>query len=243
MKIKLISIACIILIWSFVAKFYDPIILPSFWEVSKSLYNILKSGELYSSVFYSTVKLLIGLLFAVLAGLVMGLGMSVNKLLKNILHPIAVFLQSVPVISWILLALIWFVPDVIPIFILMINAMSIISFSVYEGIRGIDPKLIEMAKLYDVGERKLFFDLYLPSISSNFIGALKAVLASSYKVVVMSEVIARTDKGIGSKINWAWINIETSEILAWSILVVFLSYVLEKILVLNIKKVLEWLYA
>ena len=61
--------------------------------------------------------------------------------------------------------------------------------------------------------------------------------------VVMAEVIARTDKGIGSKINWAWINIETSEILAWSLVVVALSYILEKVVISNMEKFLVKLYA
>ncbi len=243
MKTKLISLLLILSTWQAASKFYDPIILPSVLDVAKSMLYIFKSGELYSSIFYSSIKLILGLFSAVFAGFLIGLGMAASKFMKNILHPMVVFLQSIPVISWILLALIWFVPDIIPIFILMVNGISIISFSVYEGIKGIDKKLVEMAKLYKVDRKHLVLDLYIPCIISNFTGSLKSVLASSYKVVVMAEIIARTEKGIGSKINWAWINIETSEILAWSLIVVVLSYVLEKIVISNMEKILVKLYA
>ena len=115
MKTKLISLLLILSTWQAASKFYDPIILPSVLDVAKSMLYIFKSGELYSSIFYSSIKLILGLFSAVFAGFLIGLGMAASKFMKNILHPMVVFLQSIPVISWILLALIWFVPDIIPI--------------------------------------------------------------------------------------------------------------------------------
>ena len=59
----------------------------------------------------------------------------------------------------------------------------------------------------------------------------------------MAEVISKIDVGIGASINYAWINIETEKILAWTILVIFLGLSIEKMINGVLKKKLGRYYA
>ena len=59
----------------------------------------------------------------------------------------------------------------------------------------------------------------------------------------MAEIISKISSGIGSNINYAWINIETEKILAWTIIAVFLSITVEMLINKILKKKLGRYYA
>lgn len=191
----------------------------------------------------SLYRVAVGLILSFVIGIPTGIGVSINKSFRAFAVPIIKFLQSTPIISWILLALIWLKLWMIPIFILFLNSFPIVVINVYEGFLGVDKKLIEMSNFYKVSLTQKIKHLYIPSIVSNILASTTIILSSSFKIIVMAEVISKIDIGIGASINYAWINIETEKILAWTILVVFLGLSIEKIINGILKKKLGRYYA
>jgi NitT/TauT family transport system permease protein len=225
---KLIKGGSFLLFWGFLSFFYDSLILPSPIEVFLALKSIVFSSDFLLIVSNTLLKLIIGLILALAVGITLGLSISLNNALKDIFYPVIVFLQAAPVISFILLALIWFSPSIIPVFILCINTFPNLTINVYEGINNIDNKLLEMSRFYRVDNKTLIKKLYIPSIISHILASTRIILSNAFKITVMAEVISKSNMGIGSKINWAWINIETDTILAWTLIIVFLSFFIEK---------------
>lgn len=209
----------------------------------KTLFIILSAKDTYIIIWNSLSRVAIGLAFSFAIGIPVGIGVALNKGFRSFLVPIIKLLQSTPIISWILLALIWLKLWMIPIFILFLNNFPIITINVYEGFLGIDKNLIEMSNFYKVSIIQKIRHLYIPSIVSNILASTTIILSSSFKIVVMAEVISKIDVGIGASINYAWINIETEKILAWTILVIFLGLSIEKIINGILKKKLGRYYA
>lgn len=209
----------------------------------KTLFIILSTKDTYIIIWNSLSRVAIGLVFSFAIGIPVGIGVALNKGFRAFLVPIIKLLQSTPIISWILLALIWLKLWMIPIFILFLNNFPIITINVYEGFLGIDKNLIEMSNFYKVSIIQKIRHLYIPSIVSNILASTTIILSSSFKIVVMAEVISKIDVGIGASINYAWINIETEKILAWTILVIFLGLSIEKIINGILKKKLGRYYA
>ena len=209
----------------------------------KTLFIILSAKDTYIIIWNSLSRVAIGLAFSFAIGIPVGIGVALNKGFRAFLVPIIKLLQSTPIISWILLALIWLKLWMIPIFILFLNNFPIITINVYEGFLGIDKNLIEMSNFYKVSIIQKIKHLYIPSIVSNILASTTIILSSSFKIVVMAEVISKIDVGIGASINYAWINIETEKILAWTILVIFLGLSIEKMINGILKKKLGRYYA
>ena len=209
----------------------------------KTLFIILSAKDTYIIICSSLSRVAIGLIFSFTLGIPVGIGVALNKGFRSFLVPIIKLLQSTPIISWILLALIWLKLWMIPIFILFLNNFPIITINVYEGFLGIDKNLIEMSNFYKVSIIQKIKHLYIPSIVSNILASTTIILSSSFKIVVMAEVISKIDVGIGASINYAWINIETEKILAWTILVIFLGLSIEKMINGILKKKLGRYYA
>ncbi len=225
---KILYGALFITIWACTSFFYDSLILPSPLEVLNSTFKIFSSNDFIFIITNTLSKLLFALLSSIVAGFALGLLISSNKAFYKVLKPILLFFQSAPIISFILLGLIWFETELIPIFILGIYAIPQFTISIYEGIRGVDKKLLEMSKFYKVSYYEMTIHLYLPSILTNLVSISRIILSNALKVFIMAEVISKSPYSIGSKINWAWINIETSHILAWTFIVILISYIFEK---------------
>jgi len=83
-----------------------------------------------------------------------------------------------------------------------------------------------MADIYNLGHKKIIKNIYIPSIAGYFESSLKIVFGNTFKVVVMAEVLAHPGAGIGEKMSWARINIETADLMAWSFLVVIITFII-----------------
>lgn len=237
--IRVILFIVIIIIWEIIAKFTDPIIFPSFIEVIKSLKHILFQPDTYVMIYHTLYKTFIGVIISMILGVLLGIAASVSNNIYAAIKPFIVVFQSVPVISWILLSLIWLDNKLIPIFVVVISTISIVIINVHEGIKNVDRKLIEMCEIYNVGLAEIIKEVYIPSIVLNLTASIKIIIGLCFKVSVMSEVVASVRSGIGEKLNWAWVNIDTTSVIAWSIIIVILTFIFELLISRVVDKKVE----
>ncbi len=238
-KNKLSFLIILITIWQILSTFNDPIILPSPLKVSNEIFKLITSIYFLKLIGVTIMRTFLGAVFTLILGLLIGIGMGLNSKLEESLKSILIISQSTPIISWLLLALIWFDNRYIPIIVIIISNTPIIAINIDEGIKNVDNKLLEMAKIYKISSKKVLKEIYFPAIIPYLISSFKIILGLSYKVAVMSEVVAKVSGGIGESINWAWLNIETSVIIAWTVIIVFLTYISEKIIMSLINKKME----
>ena len=229
---KLLPLLGFLIVWQIVSLFLNPLVLPSPLLVFSKIILILQSKGFYVAISATLLRALIGLVIALVAGTLFGFLMHFSKAFSTFMHPIIIILQSLPVISWLLLALIWFDSSVIPIFIVAISTMPIIILNVFEGLKEVSGEYIELVKFYDLSFKKCLQGLYIPSITAYLISAYKIIIGLCIKTSVMAEVISRVKQGIGAEMNLAWINVDTAEVLAYTVLIVFFTFLTERLLTL-----------
>lgn len=125
--------------------------------------------------------------------------------------------------SIILLALIWFTSELVPVFVTVLTAFPIITGNVVEGFKNVDRNLIEMAKSYRMGKRNLFIHVYLPSLYPYLTAGSSSALGLTWKVVVMAEVLAQPARAVGTGLAEAKLQLDTAEVFAWTTVAVCLS--------------------
>ncbi|WHH58687.1 ABC transporter permease [Petroclostridium sp. X23] len=222
---SLVSGLIVLSVWKLLTVYFPPLVVPTISSVINSLLVIFTGAQLYQMIMVTMVRLIIGLTIGVAAGFVVGVFMGHFKFFKGIAMPIIGLFQTIPPVSWVVLALVWFGFNGKPaIFIVVTSAMPIIAINVYEGIINIDSRLLQMAKLYRFSEWKRLHHIVLPSVASYFNSGFRVALGSSWKIAVMGEVFTTSD-GIGGMIKLARLNVEPENIIAWSIVVVMLFYV------------------
>ncbi|WP_099469478.1 ABC transporter permease [Konateibacter massiliensis] len=222
---KAIAIAIVFSAWKILTCFFPPLVVPTIESVVKELTEICVTGTLYNTIKITMVRLVIGLTIGVILGLILGIMMGYVPRIKGILMPIIGILQTVPPVSWVVLALVWFGFNGKPVvFIVVISSLPIIAINVCQGIEQIDKRLMQMAKLYHFSKINKLRHVILPSIFPYFETSFRVALGSGWKIAVMGEVLTTSD-GIGGMIKLARLNIEPENIIAWSIIIVLLFYI------------------
>ena len=161
------------------------------------------------------ISALLGLSFGVLAGL--------YDNVRDLLRPLVITIKSTPVMSFILLALIWFPSGFVPVFVAILMAFPIIYENVAAGLRSVDPRLIQMARVYRVKRRRVLSTILLPGLFAFFFAGAKTALGIIWKAVIAAEILSRPEAAVGSAMYEAKIYIETASVIAWTLIAVLLS--------------------
>jgi len=157
-----------------------------------------------------------------------------------ILKPILVTIRSVPVISLILLALIWFNVDLVPIFIGFLTMFPFICTNVIDGIRNVDKDLIQMCNTYRIKKKKVIREVYLPAITPFIFSGASSAMGIGWRAIIIGEVLSQPQWGIGTFMQSAQTFLLVKEVIAWTIIAVFISYFFEFIIRKIEQQIVVW---
>lgn len=234
---RVLSIILLLSFWIVGSNKVGSIILPPPLDVLIVVKEEILTLEGVLEVYHTMSRFLFSYTISVVSGIAVGIAVFKYDKLKKIIWPIVTSLQATPIISWILLALLWFSSAVIPFFIVWVFILPIISINVCEGLANTDKKLIEMATVYEISSKDTWLKIYLPSLLPYLRAGMKISANSSLKVLVTAEIIGKLPEGMGNSMNNAWLNIDTASLLAWTILLIILTSIVEKLITIGMGRV------
>ena len=230
-KNKLYKVGALIfwvLVWEVVSKvIHRELYLPSPYGTFVALYGMVFEKQFWQIVFFSVSRVLIGFSISCVLGLLLGVLCGVNKWMYHLWHPLIVAIKSTPVMSFIIIALVWFKSDNVPIFICCLMCIPIIWTATVTGIKQVDGRLLEMAKLFRVKKRYVIQNIYVHSMLPYITSAMTTALGLGWKVTVAAEVLSAPKLSIGIKVYNAKVYLESKELFAWTLVVIVLSLIFE----------------
>jgi len=229
-KYTIIGVIVLILFWKLLSLRYKAIILPSPELTFMTIKNMIFSREFWVDISYSFFRVGSGYLISLLVGSSIGIAMGLNEKINKLVKPLISTLQTIPNISWILLAIIWFgLNSKIVIFTIFISILPIFVINTEEGVKNTDYKLLEMAHIYDLSFWNTLTKIYFPSVKPYLNSAAVITIERAWKIGAMAELLS-LDSGIGAGLYWARNNLETEYIFAWTLVLVFLGFFSSKLL-------------
>jgi len=220
----------LLIIWKLISLAYSPIILPSPEKTFLTIYEMIFSHEFWITLSYSLFRVLSGYLLSFILGSLIGIAMGLNKKIDNFLSPYISMLQTIPNISWILLAIIWFgLNSKIVIFTIFISILPIFVINSREGIENTSSEYLEMAEVYRLKPLTVFTKIYIYSIKPYIRSAAVITGERAWKIGAMAELLS-LETGIGAGLYWARNNLQTERIFAWTIVLVVLGFSSSRIL-------------
>ena len=181
-----------------------------------------------------------GFFIAFVLAIALGLAAGINNAFYAFLKPILVVIRSVPVISFILLALIWLDVDQVPVFIALLTMFPFICTNVIDGIRNVNPKLLVMAKVYRVKKQHIIQGIYLPAISPFIFSGAASAMGFGWRAIIIGEVLSQPKYGIGTFMQNAQTYLLVERVIAWTIIAILLSYLFDQLIRFAEKKVVVW---
>jgi sulfonate transport system permease protein len=171
--------------------------LPSPAAVVRAAVRLTASGELPRHLAESSRRALMGLLIGGTAGfalgLVNGLSAGANRLFDSSIQ----MLRNVPHLALIPLVILWFgIGEAGKLFLIATGVLFPMYINTVHGIRSIDPRLLEMGRLYGLGPWALFREVIFPGALPSILVGLRYALGVMWLTLIVAETIA-ADNGIG----------------------------------------------
>ncbi len=235
--IGFLSAAGFLFIWKFVSiHIGTDIILPAPETVFLRLLSIMIDSGFWLAVGATVLRTAYGLIISFVLGFAAGIGCGSSSKIDALLSPIISITRTVPVMSIILLAMIWFSTDIVPVFVCVLMIFPILTANVKQGVKGVDRKLVELGVSYRLSRTEVFREITVPSVMPFILGGLRSAIGVGWKVVIAAEVLSQPVRAVGTGLQFSQMNLETAEVMAWTVVAVILSWLSEFLLDLLIKR-------
>lgn len=239
--ISIISIIVMIIIWELLSLYYNSdFILPTPWKTLIATINLLINKDFIFIAGSTILRGTIGFAIASLLGISIGIISGINKSFNAFLAPVLVVIRSVPVIAITLLALIWFRSNYVPVFIGILTMFPIICTNIIEGMKNVEPNLIEMAKLYKVEHFRIIKEIYIPAITPFIFSGISSALGIGWRAIIVGEVLSQPQYGIGTIMHSSQTYLNVDILIAWTVIAILISYCFEILISILKNKIIIW---
>lgn len=227
-----------VIIWYIAARIIDiKIIFVGPADVAHSLANQVLTKTFWMTIAYSMSRIGLGFATAFAAGIIIGMLAYRFKILKDLLEPVIVLMKSIPVASFVILALIWIGSANLAVLVGFSIVFPLIYVNTIAGLNNADRKLLEMARVFTVGGWRQFKYIYMPALRPFLISGCKTALGMCWKSGIAAEVIGVPAGSIGERLYMAKIYLNTADLFAWTIVIILLSALTEKLLIYLLNKI------
>lgn len=239
---KTLIIIGLVCAWELVSlAVHSKLIMASPLETISAFFEMAKTGEFYTTILFSTYRVLLGFFIACALSIVFGTLAYRFSLIKDILQPIILLMKSIPVASFIIIALLWMGSRNLSIFIVVLVALPVLYTQLLSGLENTPGKYLELADVFGFSFSVRVRAIYLPAIREGFLAASSLAVGMSFKAGIAAELISGVGGSIGDKIYRAKLYFSTGELFAWTGVIVALSFVCEKLVVAIFKAVFNGL--
>lgn len=236
MKKRLITAACVLfwfVVWQVAAMLLgQELLLVSPVSAVGRLLELLPTAGFLRSVAFSSGRILGGFALGLASGTALALLAGKIRFVRTLLSPLITAVKAVPVASITVLALVWVSSRNLSVLVTFLIALPVVYSNMLESLDSLDPKLTEMAGLYHISGWRRFAGVYLSQLLPGFRSAAKLAIGLSWKSGAAAEVIGIPSGSIGEKLYEAKVYLETADLFAWTIAVILLSWLSEKLFLL-----------
>lgn len=235
---KVLAVAAALLLWQLAAVIIgEEILLVSPIKVLSRLSQLVFEAEFWGAVLFSFKRITLGFIIAVASGIVLAVLAYRYRIIEMLLWPYMAVIKAVPVASFIILCLIWLTSESLPIFISFLIVLPVIYTNMLSGFKSTEKEMLQMAEIFRLSFGKKLVYIYLPKLKPYFISALSISLGLAWKSGVAAEIISIPDGSMGEMLYQAKLYLATADLFSWTVTIVVISILFEKVILLAVNKI------
>jgi sulfonate transport system permease protein len=201
------------------SRWLSPLVLLAVWEagsraglipehtlaapsaVLTTLFGMIRSGELPSNLFVSFWRVTLGLAIGVSAGVGLGLAAGLSRQGEALVDPIVQIKRTIPVVALAPLFIVWFgIGETPKIGLIAFATLFPVYLNLYNGIRGVDARLVDAARSFGLSRGEIIVHVILPGALPSLLVGLRYALSIAVVLLVIAEQINAT-AGLGYLVN------------------------------------------
>jgi len=236
----LVSLLVFALIWEVLSHLAPVLGIPSF--AIPSMLRIARAITTITPIDIAvTLARVIGaLIVSFVTGIALAMAMYRSETLEKYLHPMIRILMAVPVVSWILFAVLWFPGVEFRIgFVLVVVCGPVFLVDTLDAMRSVPRDLRQMMRSFRPTTWQFFVKLMLPAIVPTIFTSWKVNISLAIRVVTIAELVGAVT-GIGHQLSVAQELFSVADVFAWTVVLVALLFLLEAIVARIEMRMLRW---
>lgn len=211
------------------------LLLASPLNVFKRVGELVVTGEFWLIIGTSFYRIMSGFVLGLLVGAALGMITAKWRPMYQLIQLPMNIIKATPVASFVILALIWISGKNLSVFIAFLMVLPMVWSSVDQGLKSADPQLLEAAKTYRLSRLQTARAVYVPAVLPYFLSVSRVAVGFAWKSGIAGEVIAIPKDSIGTQLYDAKVYLETTDLFAWTVVIVVLSVLIEKLFTLLIE--------
>ena len=237
-EIRIWAVLAWLIIWQIAAMVLDQeIFLVSPWRAFLRFLQLAGTTAFWLAALGSTLRIAAGFLLAFVCGAGCAYLAARFRRVRELMTPLVAVIKAVPVASFVILALICFSSRYLAVLISFLIVFPLIYASTLAGIGNVDVRMLEMGKVFRLDRPTLFRYIYLPALSAFLTPALRTAIGMAWKAGTAAEVIGTPRGSIGAKLQQAKVYLETPDLIAWTLAIILLSILTEKLVMFLLTRV------
>ncbi|MDO5023008.1 MAG: ABC transporter permease subunit [Eubacteriales bacterium] len=241
---NIISLAVALALWQGAAMLLNkPLLFASPVEVIARLFSIYKEPLFFKSIISSLLNIALGFVLGLFIAFMLGALAGKYGFFEIMLRPYVTAIKTVPIASFIILALLWISPERLSVSIAFLIVFPVVYQNTLEGLRSVEKELIHMARVFKVPAKRRIKMLYLPKMKPYILSAASSASGMAWKAGVAAELIGRPDFSLGAMLYEAKIYINTADLFCYTLVIIFLSRIFEKAMLYILKRLIGGKYA
>lgn len=228
---KIASLAFWVLVWQLISmKIGEGILFVSPLLVFKEFLGLFLKKHFYVDVLATALRVLAGFSIGAFVGVFLGIFSYKSKIVKELLQPFMNMVKVTPVVSFIVLALIFIKINLLPVLIVSLIVAPLFYFVSLGSLKSVPKSYLDLAKVFKFSKKRIVKYIYMPRLLRDLKPALSTGIGFAFKSGLAAEVLARPGIGLGHRIYEGKVYMETSEVFTYTFAAIILSVVFEKLM-------------
>lgn len=207
--------------------------------VARRLCTIWRVEGFARAIWFSFYHIAGGFLLGLILGCLLAYLAAKHPVVETLLWPWMATIKSVPVASFVVICLIWLSARNLSVFISFLIVIPIIYQNVLEELRAENREMQEVATVFQLPWRKRFRYIELPKLRPFLLSACRVTTGMAWKAGIAAEIIGVPNGSIGKMLYTAKIYLDTDDLLAWTVIIVVISVVAEKVFLAGLSRLLN----
>lgn len=226
---SLLSLLLLLAGWQVVAMLvHQPELLPTLPRLLESFLHLWSKPSFYQALGATVGRAIAGLLLSLGLAVVIAPFAARKPLISAFLRPLLTLMRSIPVISFILLALILLTPESMPLLIAFLTMFPLLTENLIQGWNHLQPDYDRLAQLFQFPRRDRLMQVIYPQLAPYLFSGLASASGFGWRAIIMGEALGQCSWGIGSQMKQAQLFIEVPELLSWTVVAMLLSFLSDR---------------
>jgi sulfonate transport system permease protein len=232
----------ILIVWEVLAQagVLKPTYAPAPTDIASATVELWNDGVLGPDLLISLQRAGIGLAIGLSIGIVTGVLGGFLRVGEYVFNGLAQILNTIPLLAVLPLFVVWFgIDELTKVLLIAFGAGVPMYLNLFAAIRGVDQRLIEMARTTGAGSWRVITRVLLPGAIPGFLVGLRFSLAYSILGLVAAETV-NADEGLGFLITQAQTYLQTNKVFVGLVIYSILGLLADQFVRILEQVLLRW---